>query len=88
MNTKKTATQPVAKSRAKRANAKSIDTPNIQERLLALTEPTKALNARLPASVIERMENYLRETPGGLVHGSKTALVQGILVHFLEQQDY
>ena len=88
MNTKKTATKPVVKSRAKKANIKSIDTTTVQERLLALTEPTKALNARLPASVIERMEKYLRETPGGLVHGSKTALVQGILVHFLEQQGY
>lgn len=84
MTTKKTSSRP----RIKKAIPKKIDIPSVQERLLALTEPTRALNARLPASVIDRMENYLRATPGGLVHGSKTALVQGVLVNFLDQQGY
>lgn len=84
MTTRKSGSKPAPKS----TRSKVVGDSSVSARLLALAEPTKALNARLPASVIERMENYLRATPGGLVHGSKTALVQGVLVNFLDQQGY
>ncbi|PPD54918.1 MAG: hypothetical protein CTY12_02095 [Methylotenera sp.] len=84
MTTRKTSSKTTLKSTRPKAAGES----SVSARLLALAEPTKALNARLPASVIERMENYLKATPGGLVHGSKTALVQGVLVNFLDQQGF
>lgn len=84
MTTRKSGSKPAPQS----TRSKVVGDSSVSARLLALAEPTKALNARLPASVIERMENYLRATPGGLVHGSKTALVQGVLVNFLDQQGY